>query len=63
MLSSYKEVKIGVAYRMRGEKLEAFPATGHEEIEVEYESLEGWQTDIRKARKLSDLPTACRALY
>ena len=61
VLSSYKEVKIGVAYRMRGEKLEAFPATGHEEIEVEYESLEGWQTDIRKARKLSELPRACRA--
>ena len=61
VLSSYEEVKIGVAYHRGGEKLEAFPAVGHEEIEIEYESLKGWKTDIREARKLSDLPSACRA--
>ncbi len=61
IFSEYKEVKIGVAYKKAGERLEAFPATGYDQLEVEYETLPGWETDIRNARKLSDLPKACRA--
>ncbi len=64
ILSNYDEIKMGVAYRQskrKGERLPAFPASGYDEIEVEYETFPGWKKDIREARKLTDLPSACRA--
>lgn len=62
ILSKYDSIKIGVGYRdKQGKKLEAFPAIIDESIGVEYETLPGWKQDIRTARKLSDLPKACRS--
>lgn len=61
ILSAYDVVRIGESYWRNGEKLEAFPTDGRlEGIEVRYEDLPGWQVDISKARKLSDLPPNCR---
>ncbi len=60
VLSSYDQIKIGAGYKLKGEKIDAFPSTGLEDVEVIYETMPGWKTDISKARKLSDLPPACR---
>lgn len=61
ILSHYDEIKIGVGYKLNGEKLDSFPSSGIEDVEVIYETLPGWKTDISKARKLEDLPGECRA--
>ena len=61
ILSSYEEVKIGIRYHRGGKALEAFPASNYEDVEVEYETMPGWQEDIRHVRKLQDLPRACQA--
>jgi adenylosuccinate synthase len=60
VLSKQKELKIGVAYLYKGERLRAFPASLHvlAECTVEYETLPGWCCDISKARKFEDLPQA-----
>lgn len=60
ILSSYDEIKMGVAYRLDGERIDEFPAGRLEEVEVEYETLPGWKEEIRTARKLEDLPANCR---
>ena len=60
VLSGYDEIRIGVAYKRNGERLDAFPGN-LENVEVEYETRPGWKQDISTARSLSDLPAACRA--
>lgn len=61
IFSEYDEVKIAKSYYKNKERLEAFPALGYEDIEVEYETLKGWKKDIRNVRNLVDLPSECRA--
>ena len=61
ILSSFKEIKIARAYKIDGEITDIFPANfDSENLSVEYETFEGWEIDICKARKLSDLPKNCR---
>jgi len=61
VLAGYDEIRIGVGYKRDGERLDAFPTDGRfEGLEVEYETMAGWKSDITKARKLSDLPAPCR---
>lgn len=60
ILSALSEIKIGVGYKKGGQTLDSFPSTGLDQVEVIYETLPGWQSDICKARKLSDLPSNCR---
>ena len=61
ILANYDEIKIGRSYKRDGERLPAFPTDGNlDNIEVEYETMPGWNEDISKARKLSDLPKNCR---
>ncbi len=61
ILSHYDEIKMGVGYNMDGKKLDAFPSSRVDELEVIYETVPGWKTDISKARKMEDLPDNCRA--
>jgi adenylosuccinate synthase len=58
VLDSLDEIKIGVAYRHQGKLLQSFPAdlTLLSEVQVEYETLPGWKTDISKCKQFSDLP-------
>ena len=60
ILSEYDEIPIGVGYKMGGEKIDAFPSSGVEDVEVVYETMPGWKSDISKARSLADLPPNCR---
>ncbi len=60
MLDKLKEVKIGIAYKINGKRLDdgVMPSTLEElaKVEVEYETLPGWNSDITKIRSYKDLP-------
>ena len=66
MLDGLPEVKIGVAYRRPdGSALpaSAVPASlpELEAVEVEYETLPGWEQDISRVRAWGDLPANAKA--
>jgi len=58
ILDQLDEIKIGVAYKVDGEILEGFPANLSllERVEVVYETVPGWKTDISKCRTFENLP-------
>lgn len=61
VLSGLPEIKLGVSYhKSGGERVESFPADLEllEQIQVKYEVLPGWDSDISSVRKYSDLPQA-----
>ncbi|MBE7437617.1 MAG: adenylosuccinate synthase [Spirochaetales bacterium] len=60
VLSAYDRIPVAVAYKSGGERLPALPSAGLTNIEVEYEYMPGWKTDISHARSLADLPRECR---
>lgn len=58
VLDTFKEIPVGVEYRLNGKTLESFPeclrALGN--VEVVYKTLPGWNTDITKVTLYADLP-------
>jgi len=58
VLDELDEVKICVAYRIRGAEVTDFPADTSllNEVEPVYETLPGWKTDTTKAKCWKDLP-------
>ena len=50
VLDTFDQVKIGYAYKYNGEEIKSFPADLKllEQVEVLYETLPGWNTDISK---------------
>ncbi|KAJ3396127.1 hypothetical protein HDU92_003996 [Lobulomyces angularis] len=71
VLDQLDEIKIGVTYKVNGKTLESFPGNLTKKcllifyiadlnllgkVEVEYETLPGWKTDISKCRKYEELP-------
>jgi len=62
VLSSVKELKIGVAYIHNGKRLPSFPANllVLAECTVEYESFPGWNTDISQYHTFESLPKQAR---
>lgn len=58
VLDSFKEIKVAVGYRYKGEMLELFPedllVLG--KVEVVYATLPGWQLDISKVTLYEALP-------
>ncbi|KAI8817456.1 putative ADE12-adenylosuccinate synthetase [Fimicolochytrium jonesii] len=58
VLDKLPEIKIGVSYIHNGQKLDSFPAdlSVLEHVEVEYETLPGWQSDISACRTYEELP-------
>ncbi|KAG1342208.1 hypothetical protein COCNU_05G004370 [Cocos nucifera] len=55
VLSELPEIKVGVSYKqLGGKRVESFPADLQvlEQIQVDYEVLPGWQSDISSIRKL-----------
>jgi adenylosuccinate synthase len=62
VLTSLNPVRLCVAYELDGARLEAMPATLAELTRCRpiFEDLPGWQEDIRRARRLEDLPASCR---
>jgi adenylosuccinate synthase len=62
VLSGLDELKICTAYQINGEETTQFPShvDGLRLANPVYETLPGWQEDIRNVRKLDDLPTNAR---
>ncbi len=62
VLSGLPELKLCVAYDVKGERRPHFTSDAYE-LELckpVYETIPGWTEDITAARKLTDLPTAAR---
>jgi len=64
VLSTFPEIKIGTHYRVNGKRLPDghMPSTLQElaAVEVEYETLPGWQCDISKVESFKELPAAAQ---
>ncbi|CAH1365313.1 unnamed protein product [Tenebrio molitor] len=58
ILDTLPEIKLGVAYKLKGKRIEYFPSTASDlaEVEVEYITLPGWKTSTENVRKFNDLP-------
>ncbi len=62
VLSEFEELKICTAYLLNGERIKHVPANLNHLTACRpvYETLPGWQADIRNARRYTDLPQAAR---
>ncbi|HJS53441.1 MAG TPA: adenylosuccinate synthetase, partial [Chitinophagaceae bacterium] len=62
VLSSFKEIKVCVGYKLDGKVVKSFPTDVDRMKSVEpiYESLNGWNEEISECRKYSDLPKMTR---
>eukprot|EP00953_Heterococcus_sp_UTEX-ZZ885_P010917 6339-Heterococcus_DN1.PRE.3 len=56
--SVFTEVKLGVGYMSGGKRLAGMPSNLRilSGVEVEYETLPGWEEDLSKCKKFADLP-------
>lgn len=65
ILNGFEDIKIGVAYKIGGERLPPgmMPSTLEEleQVEVEYESVKGWSEDISKFSSWDQLPANAKA--
>ncbi|CAH0728568.1 unnamed protein product, partial [Brenthis ino] len=62
ILDTLKEIKIGVAYKVNGKKIDYFPSSMPElsNVEVEYLTLPGWACSTENVREMSKLPEEAR---
>ncbi len=62
VLTGVKTIKIATHYEFNGQKITHMPSPVSllERIKPVYAELPGWDEDISKARKLSDLPKTCQ---
>jgi adenylosuccinate synthase len=62
VLSGVKELKVCTGYEYKGKPI-PFSSCGYlelAELKPVYKTFKGWDEDISKAKKLSDLPKSCR---
>lgn len=62
ILDTFKEIKMCVGYKYKGELINEMPASlkVYAEVEPVYEAFEGWNTDITGARSYDELPANAR---
>jgi adenylosuccinate synthase len=62
VLSGFEKLKVCTGYKLRGQDLNYVPAETSEldHIEPQYVELPGWEEDLRKCRKIEDLPKTAR---
>lgn len=60
VLSGIEELKVCVAYRINGKRVDEFPSLPSQFTDIEpiYEKMNGWSEDISKARDYRSLPKA-----
>lgn len=58
VMDDFDAIQIAVAYKYKGEKLEAFPSSAEvlNGVEVDYIELPGWKQSTANARSILDLP-------
>ena len=63
VLSGFESIQIGVRYMHEGKEVRGMPASiaTYAQVQVEYETLPGWQEDISKCRSFEELPVNCQA--
>lgn len=63
ILDVLDEVQIGIAYKLDGQVLKAFPSSLDRlaKVEVVYKTLPGWKTSTENCRRFEDLPAAARS--
>jgi adenylosuccinate synthase len=62
VLNDFEKIKVCVGYRLNGKVYHQFPSNLEmlKYSEPVYEELDGWETEIKKARKFTDLPLNAR---
>jgi len=62
VLDALDEIKVCVGYKIKGTRVDTFPAVAQDLIAIEpiYETLEGWRSETVGVTKLEDLPTKAR---
>ena len=62
VLDDCDEIKIATEYRLKGKKLESFPAALEDlaEVEVHYEVMPGWKVSLKEAKTWEELPEAAK---
>jgi adenylosuccinate synthase len=62
VLSGFEELKVAVAYEIKGRRVTELPSSllDFQECRPIYEAVPGWSEDITGARQWSDLPAAAR---
>lgn len=63
VLDDFAELKVATAYSYKGQKLDGFPANPEmlAEVEVEYDTLPGWQKPTTGLTNWYDLPVQARS--
>jgi adenylosuccinate synthase len=63
VLTGLEQIQLGKGYKLRGEYLTTMPASLAEltEVEVDYETMPGWDEDISMCRTFEDLPKNCQS--
>ena len=63
VLSELPEIKICVAYEIDGERTTDFPSHAEDlrRARPVYDTIPGWQSDVRHVRRMEDFPPAARA--
>ncbi|XP_035262501.1 adenylosuccinate synthetase isozyme 2 [Anguilla anguilla] len=58
ILDVFPEIKVGVAYKVNNEQIPHFPANQEalQKVEVQYETLPGWNMDTSSVRTFQELP-------
>ena len=58
VLTGFKNIKIGIGYKLNGAAISFIPSCLEDfaDVEVEYEELPGWNENIASAKKFRDLP-------
>ncbi|KAI4812281.1 hypothetical protein KUCAC02_023682 [Chaenocephalus aceratus] len=62
ILDMFEEIKVGVSYKVDNQTLPTFPANQEvlQHVDVQYETLPGWKSDISQVRSFKDLPENAR---
>jgi adenylosuccinate synthase len=62
VLSGLDEIQVCMGYRLNGQSIRYadVDAYGLDNVELEYQTLTGWQEDISKAKAFDDLPTSAK---
>ncbi|MES0488936.1 MAG: adenylosuccinate synthase [Leptospirales bacterium] len=60
VLDEYDSIKIGVGYELNKTRINHFPASEYDKIEVIYDEFPGWKEPITECRNFLDLPKNAR---
>lgn len=58
ILDTFEEIEVAVGYKLNGVKVEHFPGSISDlaSVEVEYDTVPGWQTCTENVREFNELP-------